>query len=827
MGVDTAIEFTDSLLYEKTGQHLSDLQCCILQQVWGGKTYRAIAAIAGYSEGHIKDVASQLWRLLSDVLGERITKGNYRSRLVYWLKRAKRKMVHVAEEAWPRETWPRLNHAGVTQPAQKSSHQESSQTIAPHGIDPHFIGRDNAIEKIQSLSNQGHKIIVIQGEGGLGKTTLAQNYLRHTTFDLVLEWRIAQETSNLTAVEHILDEWLRQDLNDEPGQDVSISLSRLKRHLKQQRIGILIDNLEPALDGNGQFVKEARCYTELLKLLSDFSINTTTLITSRDRLCEPGIKAYHYRLPRLTLTDWQHCFTYHQLCFPNAHEILRCLHRTYGGNAKAMEILCSTVQTDFDGNLGAYWKAYRADPLAEIDLKNLVISQIDRLQHLDPTAYQLLCRLSCYRYQTIAKLSLPTVLAQCQPPDGQRAITSLRNRSLIEVENGQYWLHPVIRAIAIERLRQSEWWHLANQVAATHWSNSIELLTSLSDAQQALEAYYHHVAIGEYSAAAQVLLQSRHNQWQQFLPLASSLYRMGLLQPVSTLIVEVLSHLESASKPSPQVSELRNILGDIYWITGEINQAIECQQDAIATTQNHLATTNRADPFNHYYLQMLNIDSRLSLGLYAMDLWELEQAKTAFSTVITLGQDTPHQAWANKATVALALTYAYQDRIEQAYQLANSCFNTFTHQSQTSGRLAYFIQLLGQTYGQLNKIELAEKLYQQALTFADAGHYLQVKAKALTGLATIARQRQQLDTALTFHTQSIELFDSIGAKCDLANAYVELGHSHIVLTQNQVAHKYWKQALSLYSDIHAQKQRSRVQHLLNTISHRSSPRLLD
>jgi hypothetical protein len=111
----------------------------------------------------------------------------------------------------------------------------------------------------------------------------------------------------------------------------------LKRHLKQQRVGILIDNLEPALDCNGQFVSEARCYTELLKLLADFSINATTLITSRDRLCEPGIKTYHYRLPRLTLTDWQQCFTYHQLRLP-ADESLQHLHRAYGGNAKAMEI---------------------------------------------------------------------------------------------------------------------------------------------------------------------------------------------------------------------------------------------------------------------------------------------------------------------------------------------------------------------------------------------------------------------------------------------------------------------------------------------------------
>ncbi|MEM7796883.1 MAG: NB-ARC domain-containing protein [Cyanobacteria bacterium P01_C01_bin.118] len=819
-GVDNAIEFTDSLLYEKTGQHLSDLQCCILQQVWGGKTYRAIATIAGYSESHIKDVASQLWRLLSDVLGERITKGNYRSRLVYWLKRAKRKMVHVAEEAWPKTTNLEPLHQLSHLSGPRSAKDSLAQTQIAVPSDPHFIGRSAAIDTLNILSSQGHKIIIIQGEGGLGKTTLAQHYLRQGTFDLVLEWHIAQETSNLTAVEHILDEWLRQDLQDEPGQDVSISISRLKRHLRQQRVGILIDNLEPALDGNGQFVAEARRYTELLKLLSDFAINATTIITSRDRLCEPGIKAYHYRLPKLTLTDWQQCFNYHQLCLP-ASKSLQYLHRTYGGNAKAMEILCSTIQTDFNGDLDAYWQAYQADPLAEIDLKNLVISQIDRLQQLDSIAYQLLCRLSCYRYQTIARLPLAAILAQCAQTDGQRAITSLRNRSLIEVEKGEYWLHPVIRAIAIERLRQSQLWHQANRVAAHYWTQSVQHLTTLTDAQQALEAYYHYVAIDDYEAAAQVLLQSRHNRWQQFLPLASSLYRMGLLQPISTLILDVLAHLEAAPEPLPQISELRNILGDIYWITGKIDQAIDCQQGAIATAQQHLSALNQpksnTESLTHYYLQMLNIDSRLSLGLYAMDLWELEEAVNNLKAVITLGQDTRHQSWADKATVALALAYAYQNNTDHAHQLASRCLTQFVHQHPTSGRLAYFIQLLGQAYGQLGQLTLAERLYQQALDFADASHYLQVKAKALTGLATTSRQHRQLNTALDYHSQSIELFDKIEAKCDLANAYVELGHTHRVLINIETASQQWQQALALYSNINAHKQMSRVTELLATV----------
>ncbi|MEM9806591.1 MAG: AAA family ATPase [Cyanobacteria bacterium P01_D01_bin.56] len=808
MGIDTAIEFTDSLLYEKTGQHLSDLQCCILQQVWGGKTYRAIAIVAGYSEGHVKDVASQLWRLLSDVLGERITKGNYRSRLVYWLKRARRKVVHVADR--------------VGGPVLSKSPQHSLEALDPlhtNHLDPHFIGRDPALETLSTLSNQGHKIIVIQGEGGLGKTTLAQHYLRQVNFDVVLEWRIAQETSNLTAVEHILDEWLRQDFNDEPGQDLSISLSRLKRHLKHHTIGILIDNLEPALDKNGQFVGEARGYTELLKLLSDFSIQATTLITSRDRLCEPGIKAHHYRLPSLTLDNWQQCFVYHKLCLTKAESIVRHLHRAYGGNAKAMEILCSTVQTDFNGDLVAYWQTYGANPLAEIALKNLVISQVERLHTLDPVAYQLLCRLSCYRYQTIAKLPLAAILVQGDGTDAQGAIASLRNRSLLEVDNGEYWLHPVIRAVAIERLRQNnQLWQHANQTAADYWTTSIKTLTCLIDAQRALEAYYHHIAINNHQAAAKVLLKSRHNQWHQFLPLASSLYRMGLLHPVSSLIIDLLSHLEHETETLLQISELRNILGDICWITGEIKQAIECQQTAITTTQHHIAAHKHSNTLAAYYPQMLNIDSRLSLGLYAVDLWELDQAEEAFITVINLGENTRHQAWADKATVALALTYAYQGRKQVALTLAKKCLHAFTHQSEKSGRLAYFIQLLGQTYGHLRDLAQAEKLHTQALSFAEAGHYPQVKAKALTGLAISYRQAHQLSMALQHHTQSIELFESIGAKCDLANAYVELGHSYISLQQLNIAHQYWQQALELYGDIDAQKQVHRVEQLLNTRS---------
>ena len=75
------------------------------------------------------------------------------------------------------------------------------------------------------------------------------------------------------------------------------------------------------------------------------------------------------------------------------------MHRAYGGNAKAMEILLASVVEDFEGDLSAYWQENRSDLLGPTDLRNLVVSQISRLQQLDADAYQVFCRLGCYRYQ--------------------------------------------------------------------------------------------------------------------------------------------------------------------------------------------------------------------------------------------------------------------------------------------------------------------------------------------------------------------------------------------------------------------------------------------
>ncbi|BAY10236.1 response regulator [Calothrix sp. NIES-2098] len=78
MTLEEAIEWVDSTLESKTGKHLTVPEKGILKAAWENETYSAVADSLYMSVGHIKDLASLLWKRLSDLLEEKVTKNNFR-----------------------------------------------------------------------------------------------------------------------------------------------------------------------------------------------------------------------------------------------------------------------------------------------------------------------------------------------------------------------------------------------------------------------------------------------------------------------------------------------------------------------------------------------------------------------------------------------------------------------------------------------------------------------------------------------------------------------------------------------------------------------------
>ncbi|WP_293325952.1 tetratricopeptide repeat protein [Microcoleus sp. PH2017_30_WIL_O_A] len=749
---------------------LTEAQRSLIDQFLQGKTIENAAKDSGYSVIHAKRVSADIGEAIALAMGE---------------------LKPINKSSW----LPKIRDYLRQQPEPDFAAGEGP-IAHPSVPNQNFVGREGAIASLNTHINQGAKIIVIQATGGVGKTTLAHEYLNSQGFDLVLDLPMAKEKDNIQLVDSVIEGWLKQDFDEEPGREFWEILRRLKRQLQTRKIGVLIDNLEPALDGQGRFIEPHRRYVELLRVLADPTVLSVTLITSRVRMCEPDVNVDRYLLPGLNEQAWQQFFMNRHINIDIS--TLNAMHKAYAGNAKAMGILCGAILEDFDGDIVAYWRNNSGDLLVKADLENLVTSQFDRLQELNSEAYRLLYRLGCYRYQDVP--TVPTEGLFCllwDVPEGQRrrVIESLRNRSLVEFNKGEYWLHPMIREEAIARLRASEDWEEANRKAAEFWTESVEIVETVQQALIAVEAYYHYIEIENFELAAEILLKPRDNKLREGELLGISFYRLGLLKQMISAIGKIINYIQ----PSYSLSRIYNILGDLYWLTGSIDRAI----------QSHKISKNIAIDFN---IIGLNIVSYFNIGLCKLELGEIEDAISYFESANLLAENNSYHRHTVGSWFCLAFCYSCLGVPSKALEFTEKVKESeeFKIKLLNSWATGYSLLFMGLTYKNLGEPAKSFEMFRQAIAFAEKTHYTQVKAKALSGMAELYREQSDFTTAISHHSESIALLDKIGAKCDLAEAHYQLALTYQKMGDAEKSQTPFQEAIRLFNAMEAPNQVEKV-----------------
>ncbi|MDI9638631.1 tetratricopeptide repeat protein [Geitlerinema splendidum] len=704
----------------------------------------------------------------------------------------------------------------VSKKPARTTQSNSEKQVSNPSYFNYFVGREQAIDDLNQLVVQGSKAILIYAPGGVGKTTLAWEYVQK--YQPLLELWMAQEVENLTSAASVVEEWLRRHFNEEPGREFGIAKERLRQKLRnsQSTVGVLIDNLETVLDGNGKFCDRHRSeYLELFRILTDPAVNSVTLITSRERLREATISLGNYRLEGLSASAWQTFFTRKNIINEEHYPLLFAMNQAYGGNAKAMEIISSTIQLDYQNDLNAYWQSAQLDLLSEADLQDLIVSQFERLKKINLEAYQLLCRLGCYRYQDNPQIPLSGVLSLLwDVPKSQklRILNALKDRCLIEFNKNEYWLHPAIKTEAINRLKTSDDWKQAHSIAADFWTDSVQSVEKIEEAIQAFEAYYHALEIKDFENAAQVILYRRKNKWHIAEPLGISFWRVGLLHPMFRAIAQIIDKVENEAI----LSELNIIFGYLNSLIGDILPAIEYYKSAYQLADRVL---------QKHSLQSLNINqeirlksvkaaSLIDLGCAFIDLGEIEQAIEIFQNCQASFERPELHRYVLACWYHLAYLYSLQGLPDRAFQLAQQVDSQLIVTQWSSWSQGYALVLLGLTYANLHYLEESEQMLRRAIAFAEASNYLQIKAKALTGLAMLYSRQEKLEEALNYHQESIALLDKMGANSDLAEAYLQLALTKQKQGEWKESYCHFEQAIELFTRMQAVKQVERVREFM-------------
>lgn len=421
---DDALATLDSL----EGLCFSTVQAHIIRGTWEGLTYREIAEQVGYDPDYLKYVGSRLWRTLSQSINQSINKSNLRA-VVQQLQR---------------QRIPSSPAAGLQRLSASALIPCDWGDASAIGT---FHGRQRDLGQLTQWCGEDRcRLIVLQGQGGIGKTTLALRLAQRLAevanvpnlhgFERVV-WRSLRAAPTPSELLKNLVMTLatpsRKEENPRSLQTNSDWLPLLLEQLMQQRCLIVLDNGESLLQPQslkGEYLPGSEGYREVFGQLSNASHQSCIVLTSRELPCHfTDLQADNalmrvYPVEPMATAACRSLLIETGIDCPVSDSDLLC--DRYGGNPLSLKLIATTIRELFDSQVQLFLTS--GTPLLQ-GIRQLLDQQFERLL---PLEQQVMSWLAIHR-EPIAIAELQTSFLH--PPDVTlliEALESLWRRSLIE-----------------------------------------------------------------------------------------------------------------------------------------------------------------------------------------------------------------------------------------------------------------------------------------------------------------------------------------------------------------------------------------------------------
>ncbi|AFZ28396.1 WD40 repeat-containing protein (plasmid) [Cylindrospermum stagnale PCC 7417] len=474
MNFQEALAVADEAVFVKAGKRLNNVEIAILKGSWEHHTYEEIAASASYSVAYVKrHVGPHLWKLLSEALGEPVSKTNFHSAL-------ERRWRLCAKIATPRDLIPNHHATGdnfenpSTTVATKT--KIHSRTDWGEAIDVSvFYGRTQELKTLEQwIVKERCRLVAVLGMGGMGKTSLAAKVAQqiHGHFDYVI-WRSLYNAPPLFDLLANLIQFFSPDQILETYLPNSIEgrISKLVDYLHQYRCFIILDNVETILQSGriaGSYREGYEEYAQFFRLIGEIAHNSCLLLTSREKPKEvallegQALPVHSLQVSSLNVVDGHTIFAMKGL-YGSESELI-ALVEYYAGNPLAFKIVATTILDIFNGNISQFLQQ-NTSPFGNI--RELLEQQFSRLSNLEKN---IMYWLTINREPVSISELRDDLISPIQAQKLTETLESLLRRSLIEkaqpilIEQnfGFFTLQPVVMEYITNEFIQYIWAEVTN-----------------------------------------------------------------------------------------------------------------------------------------------------------------------------------------------------------------------------------------------------------------------------------------------------------------------------------------------------------------------------